>query len=227
MTTVKCPKCGRELEQAGQAPGSTLTCACGNGVVVPGARSRRKGCFIALGVVGALLLLPCIAGLLPPWGRTSNHPKSRQSECRVNLRSWYTSQRAFLQEKDALTPSIARCGFAPNRGNRYAYFAGPGPLEDRSAEQAVGTAQAVGVGVDTLKHPDKAVTFAQLPEHVARQVGLSGRCPECTLTVACLGQIDRDETLDVWTLSTADRTAADGTFIPKGEPYNDVDDSEL
>jgi hypothetical protein len=42
--------------------------------------------------------------------------------------------------------------------------------------------------------------------------------------MACVGQLDVDPTVDVWSVSTAERRAADGTPIQAGTAVNDVND---
>jgi hypothetical protein len=38
------------------------------------------------------------------------------------------------------------------------------------------------------------------------------------------GDVDDDKGLDVWSISSAERKRSDGTSIPAGEPFNEVDD---
>jgi len=39
-----------------------------------------------------------------------------------------------------------------------------------------------------------------------------------------VGNIDNDPTVDVWTVSSEDRTQPDGRSLPAGTPRNDVND---
>ena len=184
---------------------------------------RNRPPYGALILLGMVLLYAWFFVFQKPYAVT-HQTHLRQGECFANLKVWFTEQLVTLHEKGAYTASTALSGFNPERGNRYAYFAGPGPLEDRGAEKAVGREQAQGIGVDTFSHPGTAVTFQQLPASVARQVGVSGQCPRCDITMACMGQIDDDETLDVWTISTAERKTPEGVGILPGQPFNDVND---
>jgi hypothetical protein len=59
---------------------------------------------------------------------------------------------------------------------------------------------------------------------VAQQTGMLGECPECDITMACAGNLDGDDTLDVWTISTGERTLPNDTIIPPGEVFHHVDD---
>jgi hypothetical protein len=151
--------------------------------------------------------------------------RSKQAECKTNLKAWYTGQRTYFAEKDTYSTSIQEVGFMPERRNRYAYFAGPGPVEDRSTKGAQLVVGAQGIGVDTLGiSTARAITFEQRPEGVGSMVGIQGDCPECDITLVCAGQVDNDETLDVWSISTMEREAEDGTPIPAGIPFNHIND---
>lgn len=209
--------------------GARITCAsCGHENVVP-LGDARKVLYIALCAGGVLLACPCI-GVVAAIALTGftgpNKTRVRQSECTTNLKSWFLMQRTH-QPGYAL--SVDAVGFVPERGNRYAYFAGPGPLEDRGLMEAQHGTDAVGYGVDTALRTDaEPVTFEQLPPEVAGLVGLRGsQCPmgpDCSITLACAGNIDGDGTLDVWTISTANRIGPDGEQYPAGEPMPHIND---
>ncbi len=66
--------------------------------------------------------------------------RSKQSEPKSNLKGLFTSQKSYFQEKDRFSALAGAIGFAPERGNRYAYYlaneAPPGvtaAAQDRSA----------------------------------------------------------------------------------------------
>lgn len=190
----------------------------------PKSRSWKK---ILPWVLG-LLLCPCLGvlavGLSPPWQRFPT--RAKQSECQVNLKMLMVGERV---RQRGYTTQFVQLEQNPVRGNLYAYFLGPGPLEDRSGEQVSGTQEAQGVGVDTWTHKElKPITLAQLPEEVARSVGVTGQCPEaCDVTLVCAGNIDRDDTLDIWSISSKERIGPDGQTYPPFEPMNHQDDTKL
>ncbi len=228
MATMKCPKCGRALDVTGLAPGSGITCACGNVTSVQGGTSR-KTLYIILGVVAVLLACPCVGILsaiaIPNFIRFQ--ARSKQSECKVNLKSWYSAQRAHYVEANTYESDIKKVGFLPERGNRYAYFAGKGPLESRTQAQAAPVEGAVGVDVDTFKHVNmKPVSLDDLPQDVVERLGVSGPCPDCNITMACAGNVDNDDTLDVWVISTGSLDLQDenGLAAEPGVPLNVVSD---
>ena len=228
MANMKCPKCGRALDVTGLAPGSNITCACGNVASVP-AGTSRKTLFAILAVSGVVLLCPCVGILsaiaIPNFIRFQS--RAKQAECKMNLKAWYTAQQAHQAGANAFEPDVSQVGFTPERGNRYAYFAGEGPMESRAEAQATGTEGAVSVGVDTFRFAAmRPLSVADLPREVAGQLGVSGECPDCAITLACAGNIDNDETLDVWVVSSGESGLRDvyGAPVVPGVPANIVND---
>src|ERR1700737_4185408 len=50
--------------------------------------------------------------------------RSKQGEAKANLKSWFTAERSFFQEKDRYSSTSTEIGFSPERGNRYNYQLG-------------------------------------------------------------------------------------------------------
>ncbi|SEM13036.1 Type IV pilin PilA [Stigmatella aurantiaca] len=227
MSAVKCPKCGTEIDVRGVKPGSTLTCQCGNVVAVPaGGMSRKmRNLLIAGGLVA--LSCPClgiIAAVAIP-NFLQYQGRAKQAECKVNLKAFYAAQAMHSASESGYEPVLSKVQFSPERGNRYAYFAGPGPMEERASAQATGTEEAQAIGLDTFKFAGQPpITFESLPPEVAGLVGLSGECPDCDITMVCAGNIDQDPSLDIWSISLKDRALTDGTSIPAGQPFQHVND---
>jgi hypothetical protein len=181
---------------------------------------------IGAGVV--VLACPCLGVLsaiaIPNFIRFQ--ARARQSECHTNLKSLYTGFMVSREAGPSSEFTFSQIGFSPERGNRYSYFLGQGPMEDRSGPQAQGTEQARAIGVDTFRFQGMRVyTLDDVPPQVAEQVGISGTCPDCEFTAACVGDVDNhpNDTPDVWTISSKDRTI-DGVRVAAGEPYNHVND---
>jgi type IV pilus assembly protein PilA len=146
--------------------------------------------------------------------------RSKQSECKANLKGAFTALKSYEMEKGAFSVHPAEVGFSPERGNRYLYaFSAGGPI---AANGGAPAADAEGVGADTLRFPDVSneALRAGIPAALRATLGVQGMCPECAVTVACAGNIDNDTTVDVWSISTGDRPGA-----PAGTPFNDVDDT--
>lgn len=176
---------------------------------------------IAVAVIGSLSALA-----IPSFIKFQAH--SKQSECNSNLKALYTAERSFFQSEDQYSPKLEEIGFSPERGNRYAYFLDTrGELQDRSSLRLGASPNATGVGVDTYKYTAaRSISVTDLPRLAGGvSVGLNGQCPYCSFVVACAGNVDNEESvLDVWSISTADREGPNGTSIPAGVPYNDLND---
>ena len=232
---IFCSKCGQPKDVEESAGGSIVTCAhCGNRFGVGGQAPRGSDSSkTVLIVVAALLAVPmfvAVIGILaaiaiPNFIRFQ--ARSKQSECRTNLKVLATASRGYFQEHQKHTSVLQDLGFAPERGNRYAYFAGPGTQEDRSMLQATRSPGDTQVGVDLHRFPGvAAVTEAQVPARLAGDVapGVFGTCPDCNLVAVCVGNIDNDKVLDVWSVSLAERRGPSGDPIPAGMPFNDFND---
>ncbi|HLL54134.1 MAG TPA: hypothetical protein VK447_11330 [Myxococcaceae bacterium] len=158
--------------------------------------------------------------------KTGGRPRSQ--ECQSNLKAWYTSERAFFQEKDRYSTSMWEIGFNPERGNRYFYVAAlPGTLTDRSDAVEKSSRSDTGILPDVYKFgPKSAISPNQVPTHLAGNVrlGLTGKCPDCEISAVCVAQMDDDPTLDIWSISTAPRTLPSGEVIAGGSPHWESDD---
>ncbi|MFP2960020.1 type IV pilin protein [Myxococcus sp. 1LA] len=228
---LECPKCGRELDVTGRGPGAIITCSCGNLSAVPKRAywGSPRGVALALGL---LFLCPCVGVLtaiaIPNYRRFP--VRAKQAECKANLRALYKAQRQHHAQHGTYAPHILKLGFIPEVGNRYAYFTGAGPLATRDTAEAMaaipkGPEDAGGIGVDRSRDERRrAVTLADLPRDVAQQVGVAGACPDCDVTLACAGDIDIDDTVDVWLISTRTLRDEDGEPVPPGTPVNVVND---
>ena len=211
------------LVVTGMKAGATVTCECGNVVEVPKS-SGTPWLLIILGVGGVAFMCTGILAAIAIPNFIRFQSRAKQSECQANMRSFYVRQLSANAETGGYARDFSQAQFRPERGNRYAYFVGAGPMEDRSGPQAQGAEAAQGIGVDTFKFQDaRPITFEQLPPDVATQAGLSGECPDCRVTLVCAGNVDRDDTLDVWSISTGERTIGSQS-VGAGEPFHHVDD---
>jgi type IV pilus assembly protein PilA len=172
--------------------------------------------------------------------------RSKQGEAKANLKAWFTTQRAYLQEKDRYSVNIKAIGYAPERGNRYFYqFAAGTNCQTRTTAGAVDPAGDVTcITVDQGKHTTAAATYAPVAlsftytgaGYDPLNPGISTTsCPGCNVSGYAAGQIDNDPTgIDTWFIATKDGTVAtapcgsDATEVNAvaGTPfstYNDVD----
>jgi hypothetical protein len=183
-----------------------------------------------------------IAGLVLPvavvlfWGAVVV-PQARvfrgraiQRECRHTLKQIAQAEERWFSAHSAYSTDPVELGFFPKRGNRYSYFlAASGPLQPRSTVDPPrperGTA---GIEADTFQFPEqRAYAQGELPALLdGAVVGVAGTCPRCSFTAACVGNVDEDATLDVWSVSSKLRVKAGGETVGGWEPFNEVDDAK-
>jgi type IV pilus assembly protein PilA len=191
-----------------------------------------------VGVAGVML----VRQLSPP-GHTH-----RTHEAKANLKALYTTERAFLQEKDSYTEDMRLMGFYPELGNRYTYFAARTgrvlpDAERRGSAPATETPMPYQiVGADpkarrfrgtfaTFPQTGCPLTLATLPDGTRAGLGIT-RPPGAAPTDpgvfigAAAANIDDDPTPDCWSVATVDRVAATGETIYAGQPYNELNDVE-
>jgi type IV pilus assembly protein PilA len=172
--------------------------------------------------------------------------RSKQGEAKANLKAWFTTQRAYLQEKDRYSVNILSIGYAPERGNRYFYefAAGTNCQTRNSAGLSNPTGDVTCITVDQGKHTTMADIYTPVrpsftftgPGFDPLNPGIStNSCPGCNVSGYAAGQIDNDPTgIDSWFISTKDGSVgaapcgSDATEINAvaGTPfstYNDVD----
>ena len=232
---IFCSKCGRakELEDSGQ--GAIVTCGgCGNRFSVAGqAPVGSKTTNTVLIIVAAVAFIPiviAIVGILaaiaiPNFIRFQ--ARSKQAECRTNLKVLAAASSQYFGEHQRYTSQLQELGFNPERGNRYAYFAGPGTQENRTKAVATRASTDTQIGVDLFRYVGSMpITQTEVPARLAGEVvpGVSGTCPDCSFVAVCVGTVDNDDTLDVWSVSTAARTGPRGESIAAGVPFNDLND---
>jgi type II secretory pathway pseudopilin PulG len=129
--------------------------------------------------------------------------RSKQSECKANLKSAWMAQKNYFLEKDAFGSTAEEIGFSPDGKNRYSYWVGPDSI--------------VAATLSTTPPAELEAGFRGL------QLGLEGTCPDCSVTMACAGNVDNDATVDVWSISTGQRTI-EGEVVPPGQPFQHQDD---
>ncbi|MFL5356799.1 prepilin-type N-terminal cleavage/methylation domain-containing protein [Archangium sp.] len=207
------------------------------------ARKNRGFTLIELMIVVAIIgILAAIA--IPNFIKFQ--ARSKQGEAKANLKAWFTTERAFLQEKDRYEEDIKIIGYAPERGNRYAYYFGTNitTCEKRDVAGIDGTQTSAfcievdtakfGTGAQKLPTPAKATTLTFAGGGAdPKGPGISGVCPGCNIDAYAAGNIDNETTgFDSWYISTKDATAAakcgnaDEKVAVAGTPwlsYNDVD----
>jgi type IV pilus assembly protein PilA len=159
--------------------------------------------------------------------------RSKQGEAKANLKAWFTTQRAYLQEKDRYSVNILAIGYAPERGNRYYYefSAGSTNCQTRNSAGATNPANVdvTCITVDQGKHTTAASTYAPKKDTFTYSgagfdpgnPGISATaCPGCNVSGYAAGQIDNDPTgIDTWFIATKDGSVG---AAPCGSDANEI-----
>jgi type IV pilus assembly protein PilA len=167
-----------------------------------------------------LMIVVAIIGILasiaiPNFARFQ--ARAKQSEAKANLKSAFTSEKAYFAEKDSYSGFTGPIGYSPERNNRYQYYIDSGTtLEARNAVTITSAATYTGVDLDSFK----GYTVNSNTGSASASVSLT------SWSGVAIGNIDSDTTTDIWTISTESHTASTGN-ISAGEPGNDQNDVSL
>lgn len=145
--------------------------------------------------------------------------RSPQSECKSELKAWFTAQRSYLQERDRYADDVVKLEYRPDSTAKAIIVWSPtAPLMHRDAGAEL--AKAGGLLPDG---PTTTLGSTQIPVEVAGGValGVFPKCPGCAATAICLKELDDDPQLDIWSVSTVRRLLRSGEEIPAGQPFNE------
>jgi type IV pilus assembly protein PilA len=130
--------------------------------------------------------------------------RSKQLECKTNLKMIFVAEKSNFADAKKYSASFKEIGFDPMaKTQRYSYFLTETEVSPANAPEALGASSAYG----------------QLQAH-----GIKVGVTDSSFTAACVGSVDGDATQDIWSVSSDDRTGANGEPIPAGTPYNDQND---
>jgi len=175
--------------------------------------------------------------------------RSKQSEAKTNLKGIFTGQRSYFGERDAYSGFVANIGFSPERGNRYYYrlAAAPANPEVRGAAAIVNASPNTvdGIQVDTGRYPGAVAAPVpaaagvpvwlppannpSVPANPSDSITTIGACPVCSFSATADGNVDNDNTIDEWYVSSVDATVVGGVCWeatpaggnnPAGQPFN-------
>jgi type IV pilus assembly protein PilA len=202
-------------------------------------RKLRKRGFTLIELMIVVAIIGILAAIAIP-NFIKFQARSKQGEAKANLKSLFTAQRSYFQEKDKYLNTINDIGFGPERGNRYAYWNGGGTWTDRSTLSGTTLTTDTNITVDTYKFQGAAtnpaavlatIAYAQNGSPDPGQPGVlpANGCPLCNFQGHATGNIDTDATIDTWFISSKDAsvTAACGnsdTAAPAGTPFNTNND---
>jgi type IV pilus assembly protein PilA len=162
--------------------------------------------------------------------------RSKQGEAKSNLKSMFTAERSFYQEKDRYSGLVDEIGFSPERGNRYVYRLGScAPEENRSTATAVRDTAGLDscITVDTFKYSAMQLTPAYKAGSAdPGAVGVinPGSCPSCDFEGTAAGDIDSESVgidssyVSSMSVVNAANCGNSDTASPAGAPYNTYND---
>lgn len=183
-------------------------------------RARQQLSQGALLVSGAGLIVFAVL-VVPNFQRVM--VRTRQTECREQLYALYAAQTRLHASNQRYTTQLSELD-VPFKAGRYVYrlaASGPlwtgGPVGPEHTGIGLGTPHRAGDTSETLE--------AGVPTLLRETLGVSGSCPGCSVTLLCVGNLDDDDTVDVWSISSAERADAAGEKIAPGLLWNHVDDT--
>ena len=162
--------------------------------------------------------------------------RSKQSEAKANLKSAFTAEKAWLQEKDQYSVLINTIGYSPERNNRYAYFmdSSGANLQNRTSTITPAVATDSGIDIDSFKYGASAAVSAYAAGCASNTsaAGVVTTTSPISWTGIARGNIDTDTSIDVWSISTDTRafpatataTCTNTANNAGGEPANDFND---
>ena len=172
---------------------------------------RKQIAQMTMAVSGAGLLI-FVGLLLPNFKRYQLRVK--QMECQKTLALLHGAQSRFYEKQKRYTTKLSELDWQPPRGRDILRLSPEGPLEE------------VGQTIDEVKFPSlhsKAIDD-KVPKVLRGEVGVRGDCPACSITMLCATELDGDDEVDVWTVSTIERIGSRGEKIPGGIPWCELDD---
>ncbi|MBL8934912.1 MAG: hypothetical protein JNM69_10175 [Archangium sp.] len=178
----------------------------------------------AVVIVVLVLGLCCVAVVLFGVSFAPMHRRPKASEAKANLKTAFTAEKVFFAEHGRYSPYIEEVGFLPEANNRFLYaLAADGDLA--SPPPRASAERHTGVHSDPRHRLSDAALEAKVPDALWDEVGLSGKCPSCDITIIAVSNLDSDDDVDVWSISTRDRTI-EGVRVTAGTPHQHLDDSK-
>ena len=147
--------------------------------------------------------------------------RAKQGEPKANLKSFFTSERAYFAERDTYSSFVADVGFLPERGNRYTIYTGGSTLVSRSASTEAVGATDTGFASDVFKGFATSAAVAgglsaanAPPNSTACGTGVTGAVlggNTGNFYATAAGNVDNDSIVDSWSVSSMSLTITAGT----------------
>ena len=156
--------------------------------------------------------------------------RAKQSEAKSNLKALYTSEKAYFQEKDTFSSSVAKIGFSPERGNRYQYNlngTSSQNADNRTGTTPTTTAGADAIMIDLFKFPTAYRDALLAPMKCGLAPAVKTGTVDGSFVAGAQGNIDEDRPVDQWSIASFGRTTSGcdaPPHVPAGEPANDQND---
>jgi type IV pilus assembly protein PilA len=126
--------------------------------------------------------------------------RSKQAECKATLTRLSTAQQRHRAAKGAFATTFEALAFSASPGNRYAYVLGRGEGQRLEPSPRMGPP---GLSTADLERASAAAD---------------------AYTALCIANIDNDEGVDVWGVSSTTQRDATGAEVAAGTPFVLVDD---
>lgn len=181
--------------------------------------SRLRPARWVMGAIIALVAACFLAVALPNYLHFGARAKS--AEAKSTLHDLLRAQRANFAADGGWATSFEQLGYQMERGNRYRFAL------SREGEVLVpghpdGGPHAI-LAVDDFRFASRESNAAH-PPAIPRDLWDALGVLDGQLTMAASGNIDVDPTLDVWSISSADRII-EGAHVDAGVPFCHVDDT--
>lgn len=169
--------------------------------------------------------------------------RSKQSEAKTNLKALYTAQKSFFSEKDRYSSFANEIGFAPERGNRYAYRVSVGgTCEVRSGNVIPPAADAIaciendsfrfGANSQIANPAPETATFETSVPNMSADFGVlpaMDQCPNCNFFAGATGNADNEASSDDWVIAGFEgngrpTACSEEGNVSSGTPYNTRND---
>lgn len=176
-------------------------------------RPQRRG-FTLVELMIVVAIIGILAALAIP-NFIKYQARAKQAEAKQSLRAYFMAQRHYFSEADQFTGDMGAVGFAPERGNRYAYKTMVAPTVYQSRAGAVVSSLTAyqGIEVDCYKIGGTCVGQPVRPTLAAFTItyesGVSGPADtgvalgsNGAFTIEAIGTIDNDSDNDTWLVSS-------------------------